>query len=259
MGVELSYMERVYSSLGAMDVALDPNPIEFGPGRLNNKVAEVRSLLSQTEKLFMEVSHNLHKYKRDLLVAETEYALEQTRLMADDPHVRSGRSQGEREALASTKLVPIQTRINDNKLAVHDLEDLLKIIKAKRTDLKDIQGRLKDQLKLCQEQLALGLRWGSKTSAFVLGEEEPEGEVLIAAAPELRAETPPRVLAVEPTDDFSIEDRLQQTTNLKPLPEASAPVNPSEIKEFLDTPMLGVKVSSVEAIDLDDLFDDFNL
>ena len=98
MSVDLKYIDGVYKHLSAMDVSLDIDPIEFGPSRLNNKIVQVRSFLSKTEKTFMEVSQNLHKYKRDLLVSETQYNLEQTQLMATDPHVRSGRSQQEREA-----------------------------------------------------------------------------------------------------------------------------------------------------------------
>lgn len=157
------YIDRIYTKLSEMDVQLDADPIEFGPSRLNYKVSEVRGFLSATEKIFMEVSHNQQKLKRSLLVKQTEYTLEQTQLIANDPHVRSGRSQKEREALAATRLVHIQSKINDFSLSVHDLEDLLVVIKAKRSDLKDIQGRLRDQLKLCQEQIALGQRWGSKS------------------------------------------------------------------------------------------------
>lgn len=157
------YIDRIYTKLSEMDVQLDADPIEFGPSRLNYKVSEVRGFLSATEKIFMEVSHNQQKLKRSLLVKQTEYSLEQTQLIANDPHVRSGRSQKEREALAATRLVHIQSKINDFSLSVHDLEDLIVVIKAKRSDLKDIQGRLRDQLKLCQEQIALGQRWGSKS------------------------------------------------------------------------------------------------
>jgi hypothetical protein len=146
-----------------MDLQLDADPIEFGPSKLNRKTSEVRGHLSKTERIFMEVSHNLQKIKRGLLIRQTEYNIEQTQLIAHDPHVRSGRSQKEREALAGTRLVHIQSKINDLTLKSHDLEDLITVIKAKRTDLKDLQGRLRDQLKLCQEQIALGQRWGTKT------------------------------------------------------------------------------------------------
>ena len=36
------------------------------------------------------------------------------------------------------------------------------VVKSKRYDLKDIQGRLKDQMHLCQEEIGLGSRWGSR-------------------------------------------------------------------------------------------------
>lgn len=161
--IEQAYIDRIYARLTEMDIELDADPIEFGPSRLNYKTSEVRGHLSSTEKIFMEVSHNLQKIKRELLIKQTEYNIEQTQLIANDPHVRSGRSQKEREALAATRLVHIQSKINDLSLSSHDLEDLMTVIKAKRTDLKDLQGRLRDQLKLCQEQIALGQRWGSKT------------------------------------------------------------------------------------------------
>lgn len=155
------YVDGIFERLSGMRVELDANPLEFGPGVLNEKTAKTRSMLSDTETVFMEVSHNLHKFKRDLLREESALKIAMTRLMAEDPHVRSGRSQQEREALALLRLTDHSERIDGIRLKVADLEELMKIIKAKRTDLKDIQGRLRDQLKLCQEQLALGERWGN--------------------------------------------------------------------------------------------------
>ena len=135
--IEQQYIDNIYNRLTKMDIGLDSDPIEFGPSRLNFKVSEVRGFLSSTEKIFMEVSHNLQKIKRELLIKQTEYKLEQDQLIANDPHVRTGRSQKEREALAATRLTHIQIKINDLTLSTHDLEDLMTVIKAKRTDLKD--------------------------------------------------------------------------------------------------------------------------
>ena len=45
---------------------------------------------------------------------------------------------------------------------LEDLEALMTVIKSKRADLKDIQGRIKDQINLCREEIGLGGRWGSK-------------------------------------------------------------------------------------------------
>ena len=45
---------------------------------------------------------------------------------------------------------------------VQDIEAVIIVVKAKRSDLRDTQGRLRDQLRLCQQELDLGGRWGSK-------------------------------------------------------------------------------------------------
>jgi len=241
LSVEIEYIDRIYGQLTEMDISLDVNPIEYGPGRLNKKIAQVRALLSQTEKIFMEVSHNLAKYKRDLLRSETEYKILQTNLMATDPHVRSGRSQGEREALASTRLMTEQENINSLTLSVHDLEDVLKVIKAKRADLKDIQGRLRDQLKLCQEQISLGQRWGTKIDVNITG------ETLIEADSSLREE------------DAEIEEIFStKQSSFKNLTSSSNTISSSEVEAFLSTPTSELSVTEkVEAFDLDSLFEDF--
>jgi seryl-tRNA synthetase len=97
-------------------------------------------------------------------------------LIAEDPHVRSGRSQAEREAFAQSRLSELTSEMDDLKLNVNDLDELIKVIKAKRSDLKDLQGRLKDQLKLCQEQIGLGQRWGSKKPT---APDQPKSEVVL--------------------------------------------------------------------------------
>ena len=247
MSVDLDYINNVYTSLAKMDLELDPDPIEFGPSKLNNKTAEARKYLSQTEKVFMEVSQNLHKYKRDLLIAETQYSLEETTLMANDPHVRSGRSQQEREALASTQLVHIQSKINSCKLAVHDLEDVLKVVKAKRTDLKDIQGRIRDQLKLCQEQISLGQRWGQKVDKFIAGsllsvdDLGSEGNVLIKGDSSVLS------------DEDYVDSLLSEAVGVD-LPDVSSDMD--DVDKFLDTPQQKVDLQKVDDFDLDSLLDD---
>ena len=249
MSVDFAYIDNIFNRLSDMDVQLDPNPIEYGPGRLAKKVAEVRKHLSNTEKIFLEVSHNLAKYKRDLLISETEYNLLQTNLMATDPHVRSGRSQGEREALASTRLSSQQENINTIRLTVHDLEEVLKVIKAKRTDLKDLQGRLKDQLKLCQEMIALGQRWGVKVDLNTTGESIIVGEKSTQDFVEDSYETV--------REDPVIEELFSKPEEKENL-EISDKFEKTEVEEFLSTPLEEV-MKEAEDFDLDDLFEDFGV
>lgn len=154
------WVNSLYERLTNMDVQLDPNPLEMGPGAINNKHSELRKAISNLEKISLEVLHNLHSFKRELTGQKLNYSLEQTRLMATDPQVKVGRSQAEREALASTKLTRHIIQINELELAVQDLEAADKVIKGKRNDLKNLQATLKDQYRVCQEQIALGGRWG---------------------------------------------------------------------------------------------------
>jgi len=273
--IEQAYIDRIYERLTAMDINLDADPIEFGPSRLNYKTSEVRGHLSSTEKIFMEVSHNLQKIKRDLLIRQTEYNIEQTQLIANDPHVRSGRSQKEREALAATRLVHIQSKINGLTLSSHDLEDLMTVIKAKRTDLKDLQGRLRDQLKLCQEQIALGQRWGSKTftsrtyddpnvvstevntatlvDQFMTQRQNAEAKVNNQAE-QLVDQTPKREMST--VDDELAQALAQEPKDSSPLNGTNTKANEEEINGFVKTPLQEID-TDVEAIDLDDLFAQF--
>jgi hypothetical protein len=52
-------------------------------------------------------------------------------------------------------------KINDLTVASEDFTAVLSVIKSKRADLKDTEGRLRDQMRLCSEEIGLGGRWGS--------------------------------------------------------------------------------------------------
>ena len=231
--IEQSWIDNIFKDLQSMDINLDTDPLAFGPDRLNSKVAEVRKHLSRTENLFLEISHNLQKYKRDLLLAKTECSIEKTRLMSEDPYVRSGRSQPERDVLADQRLVDKTKVINSLEITIQDLEAIDKVVKAKRADLKDIQNRLKDQLKICQEQIGLGQRWG-KSDIKLLQEFNDRYE----APPMVSTETPLPI--PEP----------------KPLPASTNTVN--DIDNFFNAPIDEAikQPHTVDALDLDDLFKD---
>ena len=59
------------------------------------------------------------------------------------------------------------------------------VVKAKRDDLKDILGRIRDQLKLCQEEIGLGSRWGSAPAP---GQAVPSRSAGVGVDPTLLAE-----------------------------------------------------------------------
>jgi hypothetical protein len=160
--VDQERLSSTYEELGKLDVRLDPNPIIYGPTRFNNRIAKVRAMLSRVEQVFLQVSEDLHWFKRKYRGLTTLYELEKRELMINDPKCRVGRSQGEREALADVQLRDKIEEIEDLKSKAEDLEILMAAIKAKRTDLKDIQGRMRDQMKMIDQDMAMGARWGKQ-------------------------------------------------------------------------------------------------
>jgi|APSaa5957512622_1039677.scaffolds.fasta_scaffold29324_2 hypothetical protein len=157
------YADEIFAELTTLEVQLDSDPLIFGPKRLNGKIALSRKMSSRCERVFLDVSQKLSAYRRSLRTADLLLDLGKKHLLANDPHVRSGRAVSEREAFASEKLQDEVQAVADSQHAVEDLDAVLTVIKAKRSDLRDIQGRLRDQIRLCQEEIGLGSRWGSKS------------------------------------------------------------------------------------------------
>ena len=146
--VDPERIARTYSELKKMEIRLDPNPIEYGPKRFNHRIAKTRAMLTRLEQIFLQTSEDLHYFKRRISAKTALYELDKRDLMINDPKCRVGRSQGEREALADVQLRPEIESLQTLILAAQDLESLMVVIKSKRTDLKDIQGRMREQMKL---------------------------------------------------------------------------------------------------------------
>lgn len=163
--VDLDRITVTYTELKKMEVKLDPNPIEYGPKRFNNKIAQVRAMLNRVEQIFLQTSEDLHYFQRIINAKRTLYELEKRDLMINDPKCRVGRSQGEREALADVQLRDDLESLATLELAAQDLETLMVSIKSRRTDLKNAQSRMRDQMKLLEHDLSMGARWGSNSDS----------------------------------------------------------------------------------------------
>lgn len=173
-------VDSIFREIESMNVALDNDPIEFGPKRLNNKVAESRDHLTRCEQLFVRVSHWLQLYKRAHRAAQLDFDLAMQDMLANDPEVRAGRNVKDRDAIATVKMRERREELDRLAITIQDLEALMTVIKSKRTDLKDSQGRLKDQIRLCQEEVGLGAKWGSKSG---------NGTQILSSAPAVDAVT----------------------------------------------------------------------
>lgn len=248
--VDLDRIRSTYSELKKMQVHLDPNPIEYGPKRFNNRIARVRAMLNRVDQIFLQTSEDLHYFQRVINAKKTFYELEKRELMVNDPRCRVGRSQQEREALADVQLRSLIEEIVGLEQAAHDLETVMVSIKSKRSDLKDAQTRMRDQMKLIEHDISMGARWGSNASLTpeasaaneledVLAvmdndmgvsdeedeEEEEEGEEAEGEEAVEEEETPP-----EPNPPKKAKPK-QAKTKTKPEPE---PEEGDSLLDFLD-------------------------
>jgi hypothetical protein len=85
--------------------------------------------------------------------------------------------------------------VSEAESVLEDLESMIAVIRSKKSDLKDVQSRLKDQIRLCQEEISLGSRWGNKKFGQVEKEEpKKEGHTTIKQLHEMfKGEEPPEV------------------------------------------------------------------
>lgn len=160
--LSLDEVDAVYTRLGFLEVALDDDPLAYGPKRLQEKTAMCRKHLAECERIFLDVSHRQHRLKRALRAQKSALELSTKFLYAEDPEVRAGRNIADRDAFAAIKLKDEWLAVHSLELQTQDMEAVLFVIKAKRSDLRDTQGRLRDQARLCGQELELGGRWGTK-------------------------------------------------------------------------------------------------
>jgi len=116
----------------------------------------------------LQVGRLLQQYKRAHRALQTDFDLQLQHMLANDPEVRSGRNVADRNAIATVKLSDLKEQISACEIVIQDLEVINTSIKSKRSDLKDTQSRLRDQMRLCQEEVGLGGRWGDRKATGAL-------------------------------------------------------------------------------------------
>ena len=274
---------EIFEELKHIQVQLDADPLAYGPKRLNGKVAECRKALHRVERLFIRVSQKLHSVSRGHRRAELDIELAKKQLLAEDPHVRAGRSVADRDAEASMKLLEEIKALDELDLTRISLEQTMAVVKAKRADLKSTVSMLKDQMRLCQEEIGLGAQWGSKKikapdfkpvdATADLGDLEDmlgvlEGEIPL---PELCSppEEEPEEILDESSEDPAEESGAVPEMEKAPSAEVVLPdMVPADLVEsFLDVPKNGAVGSSAQVsasgkisdalLDVDSILDSF--
>jgi hypothetical protein len=200
---------------------------------MNAKIATCRNHLDRCQQIYLQMSHDLHVLNRAMRTTKVEFDLRMQDMLTNDPETRAGRSVRDREAIATMKLRDERESMATMESSISDLDAVMTVVKAKRDDLKDILGRIRDQLKLCQEEIGLGSRWGSAPAP---GQVVPSRHSGMGIDPTLLAE----VANLPGDDEVSLSDldkyvqaslRVQgrsEDFTPSPLVEPEAPPTPVE-------------------------------
>lgn len=241
--VDEAYTRQIFDDLALMQVSLDGDPLAYGPKRLQKKIASCRDYLTRCQQFFLQLSSDLHQVTRAHRQAKLDFDLRMQDMFANDPEVRAGRNVRDREAVAHTKLRTEREHIFHLETSIQDLESVLLVVKAKREDLKNIQAQIRDQMKLCQEEIGLGARWGT---AVPPGEPVPNLEARPLVDTNALAALQREIEALESESESGISDLerfVQQEVGERPEPpkaktagpvpapvisKTSPPVEPSE-------------------------------
>lgn len=155
-------IDSIFEEIQNMSVDLDSDPLSFGPTRLQKKVAKVRNLQTRVQRLFLLVSQADHQIQRVLHAIEADINMKKDDLLSSDPDVMGAPSVKDREALCNIKLrAEVQERMRFEKAQL-ETQGALQVLKSQQRDLKGLTARLKDQKRLCEDEIALGRAWGSK-------------------------------------------------------------------------------------------------
>lgn len=154
---------EIVDRISEMEIELDYDPIQRGPKFLNNQIAQCRNYINEVQNFARECQMLLRKLEHDLRVGKTDYELQFNDLMANDPEIKSLRtnSKADREAVACTRLQAEQRSINDLQLSLVDIGHIVTIITAKLHELKDVNRDIRLQRQLIQSEIETGAMWGN--------------------------------------------------------------------------------------------------
>ena len=123
----------------------------------------------------------------------------------------------------------------------------LTVVKAKRTDLKDVQRALRDQMKLCQEEIGLGNQWGSKLPP---GAQNPIDPTMIGVTADVASTINDLIGDVEGEIDMA---RVKGTWVDGEMPEEGDEEEEDEEEDESDEADILAAVASVDDLLMDDL------
>jgi hypothetical protein len=150
-----------YSGLENFVVELDPNPIDFGPGRLIEKIHLVRKYQNAVRNMDLQASRDLSRVRRFKSVLEATYNAQRDHLLSTDINIRVQKSASDRVAMVNAKVPRLIGALEDLKIQEQQLVGFLAVVKTTTSNLRDTDRQIKSQISLVGQEISLGAQWMS--------------------------------------------------------------------------------------------------
>lgn len=158
--VDHDFLTSLYETLGSLEVELDEDPLLHGPRRLRSLIATARNYLTECERMYLRVAKHLHVLKSNHRRAKAAFEIKINHLLASDPDVRSQRNLDTQRAMATDRYLGEYVQVQQYEQAVEEVSLAEQVVKTKKSDLRDVQRRLNQQMRLCLEEISsMGARW----------------------------------------------------------------------------------------------------
>jgi hypothetical protein len=263
--IDADRIKQVHDSIRTMpEILLDPDPLSSGPQAMNNKRALIRNYIGRCTDIELQILEDLGVFHRELARDQAKYKIQFQSLMASNPHVRAGRSADDRRAAADVILAELVAGISESELAVDDLERLLVVVRTKKTDLKNLQAQLKEQMKTCEHELSLGGKWG-QSKAPLYGDLKPVASSNVDHIDDLMGEVDAKHPEVSVTVTEDELHELNEDPDANPADLLPSDTSSTEVSDFFDNleltdesesePQLETQATEPSEEDLDALLD----
>lgn len=212
-------LETILEEIAAFSVNLveDPTLPDFGYKYLQSRLAQCREYMNRTQ-YYLQITRRYEKNLRATLRnCELNFDLKVMEKLADDVIVRNQSSIEDRKALATTQLRAEFVELSTIKVDLLNLEETIKIVKARYDDLMRTSNDVRLQRQMVKDDRAFG-----PDEPGASGNSQ-SGMVPAGMKPAVKREP------VNPTDLLDPEKRPED------LPEPTGPGHAKQIARFLNT------------------------
>jgi len=146
-------LDEILEEVSGFEVQLEEDPTLPSLGNLyiNERLSQCRSYTNRIVYYMQKLQIQIRAVKRELLLAQTDYDMKFSDLLANDESVKQRSSFEDRKALAMTYLHDELSMISELKQNMESFEDVYKIIKMQHQNLVRTNSDIKTQRQIIKE------------------------------------------------------------------------------------------------------------